>query len=206
MKVQVAGAEPDEAQLVVILLHGRGGNADNMLSLSAQFEADEVCWLAPVAMNGSWFPGQVDEPRSSQEPFLTLSMQSILGLIEKFGAKRVILAGFGQGACLVCELLIHFPGQYAGAWVFSGAAVGTPEDLPEKLGTLAKTSVVHTGSLQDPQVSGEKMKETTQLMKQMGAELTTLFSEEQSHSISGEELHLAKSQLNEAIQSAERRS
>lgn len=198
MRVQVAGAEPDEATLVVIMLHGRGGNAGNMLSLSAQFDFDDICWLAPEPLNGQWYPRGRDDSRSSQEPFLTISLQSVLGLIEKFGAQRVVLAGFSDGGCVVSELLTRFPADYAGAWILSGALLGSSSEWPEARGSLPETPVVLTGSGQNPSLAVDKMKQTVRVLEKMGARVTTHLSQEQSPGITRQELDLLRTQLQEA--------
>ncbi len=47
------GPKPDAARLTAILVHGRGASADDILSLSREFQTTDVAYLAPEATGHS---------------------------------------------------------------------------------------------------------------------------------------------------------
>ena len=195
MKVLLNGAEPDEASLIVLLLHGRGADGEDILGLSTEFPDDDICWMAPTALNNAWYPGQFTERRASNEPFLTLSTETIKGLIDQFPSEKLVLAGFSQGACLTADILARHNHNLAGAWMFSGGLIGHEDELPEPEKRMEQTPVIVTGSLKDPHIPAERMKRTAQHLETMGAQVKTLHYEFASHQIAVEELELAKESL-----------
>ena len=54
--VMTFGAPLDQAPAAMILLHGRGATAANILSLAKQFDRPEIAYLAPQAAGNSWYP------------------------------------------------------------------------------------------------------------------------------------------------------
>ena len=195
MQVLVNGPDPEEASLIVILLHGRGAGGDDIMGLSVEFEDEDICWLAPTATNSAWYPHRFMERRARNEPFLTLSTEQIKGLIDQFPSEKVILAGFSQGACLTSDILARAPKGLAGAWIFSGGLIGEDDELPDVERVLSGLPVIVTGSEQDPHIPLERMKQTVEHLKKMGAEVETLFYDVPSHSIVAEELDLARKTL-----------
>lgn len=192
MKVLVNGAEPDEAELIVILLHGRGASGDDIMGLSVEFEDEDICWLAPTAMNHSWYPNSFLQRRSTNEPFLTVSTEQIKGLIDEFPSEKVILAGFSQGACLVSDILARHPRKIAGAWLFSGGLIGEEDELPKLDGSLDGLPISISGSTRDPHIPLRRMEQTVEHLGKMGARVETFFYDLNSHQIAAEEIELAK--------------
>ena len=201
MKVLLHGAEPESAKLIVILLHGRGASGEDILGISEEFPDGDICWLAPTAMNNTWYPSRFIERRAANEPFLTISTEQVKGLMDQFPPERLILAGFSQGACLTADILARHPRPLAGAWIFSGGLIGTDEELPKVSPVYEGLPVTLSGSLQDPHIPAERMKRTARHLGRMGARVETLHYEFASHQIALEEVELAK----ECLQKIRRR-
>ncbi len=200
MRVLYEGVEPDRAELIVVLIHGRGSSAESILSLSAAFaDREEVCWLAPHASGGTWYPKSFLEPRAANEPHLTVSLESVRGLLEQFEPHRTLLGGFSQGACLASDLLLRTAVPRAGAWLFSGGLIGEDRELPEPDGDLKGTPVLISGSLSDPHIPAERMKRTAESLRKQGAEVDTLHYPQPSHTISDTELARAGLILDSAL-------
>lgn len=195
MKVLVNGPEPDEAALIVILLHGRGADGDDIMGLSAQFDDEDVCWLAPTAMNQAWYPGKFMERRASNEPYLTISTEQVRGLVDQFPSGKVILGGFSQGACITADILARHNPELAGAWMFSGGLIGHDDELPELGESLKDLPVIITGSQRDPHIPLERMEFTEKHLKKIGCKVESLFYDLDSHQIVAEEIALAKTCL-----------
>ena len=143
-RVLHAGAALGEASAAAILAHGRGGSAQGMLDLAREIGGDDVAWIAPEAVGGSWYPFSFLAPIESNEPFLT----SALALLERLVARcaesglapyRVVLGGFWQGACLSAEYAARRARRYGGIVVLSGGLIG-PQGTPRAYrGSLART-------------------------------------------------------------------
>lgn len=195
MQVLVNGVEPEEATLIVILLHGRGADGADIMGLSEEFEDEDICWLAPTSLNKAWYPDRFMQPRSRNEPYLTLSTEQVKGLIEQFPAGKVVLGGFSQGACLTADVLARHQLPLAGAWMFSGGFIGDDEEMPELAKDLGGLPVIITGSTQDPHIPHRRMELTARHLTQLGADVDTLYYDLPSHQIAAEELDLAKTCL-----------
>ena len=51
--VLTGGAPLTTARAAAILVHGRGASAQDILSLGAEFDQDDIAYLAPQAPNGT---------------------------------------------------------------------------------------------------------------------------------------------------------
>ena len=192
MRVLVNGAEPEAAKLIVILLYGRGADGNDILGLSSEFEDDDICWLAPTAMNNQWYPGKIGDRRSQSEPFLTISAEQIKGLMAEFPPEKIVLGGFSQGACMTADILARYPQELAGAWMFSGGLIGSEEELPEVTTPYNGLPVTISGSEKDPHIPIARMRKTAEHLKEMGADVEVFHYDVPTHQIAEEEIDLAK--------------
>src|ERR1051326_6757872 len=117
-QVYASGAPPARARLAVILVHGRGGSAEDILGLAAQLGLADVAYLAPEAPNRTWYPQTFLAPIAQNEPYLTSALHEIGTLVDSLngeggGAERVALLGFSQGACLSLEFAARHARRYA---------------------------------------------------------------------------------------------
>ena len=100
-----AGAELEEANAAVIMLHGRGGNAADILALSGAFDRPDLAYLAPQAAGNTWYPKRFLAPVRENEPGRTSALELIadiigLAITHDITPDRIALLGFSQGACL----------------------------------------------------------------------------------------------------------
>ena len=51
-----AGAPVSQARVGVVLVHGRGASAADILSLAAEFQQPAAAYWAPQAANNTWYP------------------------------------------------------------------------------------------------------------------------------------------------------
>src|SRR3954463_6631759 len=112
--VTYAGAALADAKAALIMIHGRGADADDILGLAPLVAPPEVACLAPTAAGNTWYPFSFMAPRAQNEPYLS----SALGLIERLvsdlmargiPAEKIALLGFSQGACLSSEFIVRHP-------------------------------------------------------------------------------------------------
>ena len=64
----MGGAPLSRAGLAMILLHGRGGSARDMLALAEHLALPDIASLAPEAAGNSWRPQSFLAPIAANEP------------------------------------------------------------------------------------------------------------------------------------------
>ena len=64
-----AGTPLHEADKVLIMLHGRGAGAHDILSLAQYLTLPRFALLAPQAANSTWYPHSFLVPPQQNEPF-----------------------------------------------------------------------------------------------------------------------------------------
>src|SRR5882762_1312578 len=77
-----AGAPLAEAEGAIILLHGRGGTAKDILSLGRALGGQRLAHLAPQAAGNSWYPHSFLSPRQQNEPYLTSALDAVQALVQ----------------------------------------------------------------------------------------------------------------------------
>src|SRR5215470_128065 len=93
-----AGAGLAAARLAMIMVHGRGADAADILSLAEIFERNDIIYLAPQAAGRAWYPHRFFEPVGRNEPYLSSALKVVGGLVAWLGernmpAEKVILLG-----------------------------------------------------------------------------------------------------------------
>jgi predicted esterase len=114
----------------MVLLHGRGGSAADILGLLEALALPEVSGIAPEAPGNSWWPTSFLAPAAQMEPFVLRgvdAVQAAIAALEAEGLARdsIWLCGFSQGACLALEVFARQGEGLAGVFGLSGGLVGT---------------------------------------------------------------------------------
>ncbi len=136
--VLTTGAALDKATAAMIMIHGRGASADDILGLSAELLQPNFVYFAPQAAQNEWYPNSFLAPIPSNEPGLSSGLAVIAALlaqVEAAGitAERTMLLGFSQGACLSLEFVARHARRYGGVIGLSGGLIGpdgTARDYP----------------------------------------------------------------------------
>jgi len=181
------------ARLAVILVHGRGGSAADILQLSEQFHTNDVAYLAPQAANHSWYPRSFLAPFDENEPGLSSALKVLTTLIDMLetqsvSRERIMLLGFSQGACLSLEYAARHAGRYAGVVGLSGGVIGpgnTPRGYP---GSMNGTPVFLGCSDVDPHIPVERVRESGTVFKTLGATVDERIYAGMGHTIHREEV------------------
>jgi predicted esterase len=203
------GAALEVADGVVILLHGRGGSANDILSLKEAMEPElngrKLCWLAPEAAGRTWYPTSFLAPREENEPYLSSALARVSALVALaveagIGTERIVIGGFSQGACLSTEFVASHPARYAGLIAFTGGLIGPPGMSFEHSGDLAGTPVLLLSGDPDPHVPWTRIEESAKVLGAMGAEITLKRYPGRPHTVSPEEVMLGKLLLEKAFQ------
>jgi phospholipase/carboxylesterase len=195
-----SGAPLKQADLAVVLLHGRGGSAEDILGLSSAFNLPNVAYLAPQAAGQTWYPLSFLAPREANEPYLGSALKKVESVVQSlaqagFASERVVIAGFSQGACLATEFVARHPARYAGLIAFTGGLIGPPGSLRQPAGELVGTPALLLSGDPDPHVPWARVEESSAILGAMGAKVMTKRYPGRPHTISKEELELARNLL-----------
>jgi predicted esterase len=194
------GVEIGDADLIVILLHGRGSSAQDMLPIAGALSLDRARFIIPQAGLNRWYPQTAFGPLEANEPDLS----SALGIIDQqveganlagFSDQQIALGGFSQGACLAAEYAARNARRYAGLFVFSGALIG-PKDAPRDYpGSFDNMPVFIGGSDVDPWVSYDLFNDTVKVFEQMGAAVDFQVYPGMAHTINQDEMDRVRAML-----------
>jgi phospholipase/carboxylesterase len=195
----------------VILLHGRGSSAEEILTLAGDLYLPELVYLAPQAAGNSWYPNSFLAPIAQNEPWLTSALSKVeatLGMLNDAGlpADRVVIGGFSQGACLASEFVARHPRQYAGLIAFSGGLIGPPSADLEHEGNLAGTPAFFGSGDPDAHVPWQRVEQSVRIFAEMGAAVTSQRYENRPHTIYSEEIDFATKLIHQAFGTTSNRS
>lgn len=198
--LRTAGAPLNEARAAMIMVHGRGGRAEDILTLVPNLEHEEFAYLAPQAANNTWYPYSFLAPIPQNEPGISSGMQVIGGVLDKLvaagiSAERTMLLGFSQGACLAIEFSARHARRYGGIACLSGGLIGpdgTPRDYAE---SLDGTPVFLGCSDVDAHIPQERVEHSADVMRQLGAEVTMRIYPGMGHVINDDEREHVRSMM-----------
>ena len=174
--VRRAGAAPGNTRAAVVLLHGRGADAADILGVAAHLEGPQVAYLAPEAANHTWYPYSFLAPLSQNEPWLGSALRRVeevvVGLAaEGIPAERMLLLGFSQGACLALEWVARSPRRFGAVVGLTGGLIGPPGTPRPDSGDLAGTPVYLGAGDPDPHVPWARVEETAEVLRRLGGEV-----------------------------------
>ena len=198
LPVLTAGEPLASARAAMILVHGRGATATDILLLAGELPQPGFAYLAPEAANDAWYPNSFLAPLASNEPYLSSAQAVISSLLEQANqagipAERTVIAGFSQGACLALEFVARHARRYGGVIALSGGLIGpdgTPRDYP---GSLAGTPVFLGCSDIDPHIPKERVLHSAEVMQALGGKVTTKLYPRMDHTINRDEILVARS-------------
>ena len=191
------GADIHDANRVVILLHGRGANADSILPLAEAMDVGGTRFYLPQAALNRWYPQTAFGPLAPNEPDLSSALGIIGSLVEQahlkgFVNQQIIFGGFSQGACLAAEYVARNARKYAGLFVFSGALIG-PEDMPRNYsGSLDSMPVFIGCSDVDPWVPHDLVTDTAAVFQDMGGDVDFRTYPGMPHTVNQDEINRAR--------------
>lgn len=196
--LRTAGQPLGTATKALILLHGRGGSAADILSLATHLRVAGFALLAPQAPGNSWYPQSFMAPPAHNEPYLSAALASVAHAVATarqhgIALENLYFGGFSQGACLTLEYVARHATHYGGVVAFTGGLIGD-RLYPEKYsGDFAGTPVFIGTSDPDFHVPVERVRASTALLKGLGAAVTEQVYPNMGHTITQEEIDLANS-------------
>jgi phospholipase/carboxylesterase len=187
-----AGERLGKAAAAMILLHGRGATAEDVMTIAAEVMRPGFAYLAPQAAGNAWYPNPFTAPIESNEPYLSSALEMVETLLarveETIPAERVILLGFSQGACLTLEFAARHARRYGGVIGLSGGLIGpdgTPRDYP---GDFGGTPAFLGCSDVDPHIRKDRVLEAAEVFKRLGAQVTMRLYPGMGHTVNQDEI------------------
>ena len=201
-----SGASLKDAKAAMILLHGRGADAQDILTLAPELDQPDFAYLAPNANGNTWYPQSFMAPVSQNEPGISSGLQTIADVLAQlsqagFPPEKVMLLGFSQGACLSLEFIARNARRYGGVAGLSGGLIG-PEGTPRNYnGSLAGTPVFLGCSDVDFHVPKERVSETAKILQELGGEVTERLYPNMEHTINQDEIDVVTGMMNSLLDS-----
>jgi phospholipase/carboxylesterase len=203
-RLALAGEPLERARAAMIMLHGRGATAQDILTLTTSLDGSGFAYLAPQAVGNAWYPNNFRAPLADNEPFLSSALSMITSLLDQLAqvgisAEHTILLGFSQGACLTLEYAARHARRYGGIVGLSGGLIG-PDDTPRNYpGSLVGTPVFLGCSDIDPYIPKAQVEEAAAVMKQSGGNVTTRLYPHMDHTVNLDELHAVQNMIDALI-------
>ena len=192
------GPAPTSARLTMVLVHGRGASAADIVGVATAIGADDIAYLAPDAPGRTWYPFSFLVPLSQNEPHLTNALNTLDAIVadvlrDGVPSDRVGLLGFSQGACLSLEYAARHARKYAAVIGFSGGLIGPPGTPRDYKGSFDGTPVFLGCSDVDAHVPLARVHETADVLRSMGAAVDERIYPGMGHTINTEEIAAARS-------------
>jgi phospholipase/carboxylesterase len=193
------GAPLNKATKAIILLHGRGATAHNIIELANEFANEQFYIAAPQATNNAWYPYSFMAPEEKNEPWLSSAVDVVKRLIDEtagvLGTENIYLMGFSQGACLTLEVACRFATKYAGIVGFTGGVIGETINPVKYKGNFEGTNVFIGNSDKDPHVPMQRSMKTKEIMEDLGAQVLLKIYPNMPHTINQDEITLVKKEI-----------
>jgi len=191
--VITAGTSLDQASKVLIMLHGRGGSAEDILSLSTYLSVKDFAIIAPRATNNTWYPHSFMMLPEMNEPWLGSALSLIKELVTDLNHKdipseNIYFAGFSQGACLTLEFVTRNATRYGGIAAFTGGLIGDRIYNENYKGDFKNTPFFIGTSDPDPHIPVERVKASGKILTSMNANVTEKVYNNMGHTINEDEI------------------
>jgi predicted esterase len=191
--VLATGAPLSEATGAVIMIHGRGAGAEDIIGLSGAIDRPGLAYLAPEAAGRVWYPRPFMTPVAGNEPWLTSAKGVIAAIIAEIARngiplERTALLGFSQGASLSLEYAARNPARYGGVLALSGGLIGEAIPLSSYSGSLEGTPVLVACSDVDQFIPLQRVQDSAAVMAHLGADVTERIYPRMGHTIVPDEV------------------
>ena len=205
--VRVAGEPIGIARAAMLMVHGRGASASDILALTDQFAQSGFAYFAPQAAGNTWYPNRFLVPLEENEPWLSSALafvDEVFAEILKAGIppERIILLGFSQGACLALEYAARNARRYGGLVGLSGALIGPDDTSRDYPGSLAGTPVFLGCSDVDFHVPKERVDETADVLRKLNGEVTQRLYPNMDHSVNQDEIDFVRGMMRNLLASS----
>jgi phospholipase/carboxylesterase len=198
--VRSQGAELDKAAAAIILLHGRGASAQDILGLATEMYDKRVAYLAPQAADHQWYPRSFMAPIAENEPWLSSALAKVSSVLQLavdagLSLEQIFFCGFSQGACLSSEFVARNPARYGGLIAFTGGLIGPPDADLHHAGDLAGMPALFSSGDPDPHVPWSRVLASAEQFTAMGAEVKMQRYQGRPHTVFPQEIKAGRELL-----------
>ncbi len=204
---------PMGAKAGIVLLHGRGGSARDILSLLDHAGLPQIAAAAPEAPGNSWWPTSFLAPSAQMEPYVAAGLDAVAEAVEVLratglGPHQIWLCGFSQGACLALEAFARHGEGLAGVFGLSGGLVGMADlegPSPSLMGYLDK-QLTYSGPRsgmaylsvheRDPHIPLARVNSSAAALRALGAEVAVQIFHGAGHGVMREDIAALRKHLN----------
>jgi phospholipase/carboxylesterase len=191
------GAPLDRARAALIMLHGRGASAQDILALVPELDRPAFAYLAPQAASNAWYPNSFLAPLESNQPYLDSALRRVGEVLAQVAGagippERTMLLGFSQGACLAIEYVARHARRYGGVAGLSGGLIGPDSTPRDYAGSLDGTPVFLGCSDVDFHIPKARVQHTTQVLRGLGAQVTERLYPHMGHTVNQDELDFVR--------------
>ena len=188
-----SGKKIGEASKALIMIHGRGASAEDILTIAGHLNVKDFALLAPQATNNTWYPYSFMAPPVSNEPWLSSALGVLKEIMDELVVKgiapdNIYFLGFSQGACLALEFVTRHATRYGGIIAFTGGLIGDKLYPGNYKGDFAGTPVFIGTSDPDPHVPVERVNDSAALIEKMNANVTKKIYKNMGHTINQDEI------------------
>ncbi|MBN9376838.1 MAG: phospholipase [Chlamydiales bacterium 38-26] len=186
------GAPLSKATKALLLIHGRGAKAKDILPLARFFCDPHFYIAAPQATHQSWYPYSFMADEKLNAPWTDSAIESVEKLIRNTATyiplEKIYIMGFSQGACLALESTAQFANRYGGVVAFTGGLIGKTIQKEKYHGDFAGTPIFIGTDDQDSHVPLERTQQSCKILEDLGAKVTLKIYPGMGHTISQEEI------------------
>jgi predicted esterase len=195
-----AGEPLDRARVAMVMVHGRGATAKDILTVADELVQPKFAYLAPQAAGNTWYPNSFLAPIPSNEPGLSsgfAAIADVLAQVSRAGIppERTMLLGFSQGACLTLEFVARHARRYGGIAGLSGGLIGPDGTLRDYTGTLAGTPILLGCSDVDPHIPKARVQHTAEVLRRLGGDVIMQLYPNMGHEINQDEISFVRGMM-----------
>lgn len=185
----------DDPKKALIMIHGRGGSAQDIMGLAEYLKVNDYLLLGPEAEQNTWYPHSFIAPIISNQPNLDIALELIGEAVQIANEKgieneNIYFLGFSQGACLTLEYTSRNAKKYGGIVAFTGGLIGEKLHPDHYTGNFDGTKVFIGTSDPDFHVPVERVQESSKLMRELGAQVEEKIYPNMGHTISQDEIKI----------------
>lgn len=198
--ILAAGEPLERAQAALLMLHGRGASAEDILSFADELAQPGFAYLAPQAAGHTWYPNSFLAPIPSNEPYLSSALALIDLLLAQIAAagvpaERTMVLGFSQGACLALEYVARNARRYGGVAGWSGGLIGPDGTARAYPGSLDGTPVFLGCSDVDFHIPKARVDFTAEILRQLSGNVTERIYPQMGHTVNQDEITFVREMM-----------
>lgn len=181
------------ANKALVMLHGRGSNAQDILTLASHLNTENYALYAPQATNNTWYPYSFLADPVKNEPWLSSALELVDTTAKQavdngISQENIYFLGFSQGACLTLEYIARNAQRYGGVIAFTGGLIGDEIDTNNYSGHFDGMPAFIGTSNPDPHIPINRINATAEILEKMDADVTKRIYDNMGHTINDDKI------------------